>query len=309
MPDRTDTLTTVPLAVGCWSWGDRRTWGYGTRFALADLSAATDVLLAAGVRCFDTAEIYGRGESERILGTLLAARCPQALVSSKFFPYPWRLTRSQFLRAVEGTARRLRRPDVAIYQIHHDGPWPLVRRWLDHLADARRRGLVGAIGTSNLGPGRLRQVARHLADRGERIAVHQTRYNLCDRRAERDGVLRFCREHGITVLAHSPLAQGMLTGRYGPENPPPGRRGRAVPPAALRQMAPVVALLRRYARRLGTTPAACALAWLRHRETVPLAGLHDARQARELTEAIGVRLTPEMARHLDEVTRPWLGAA
>ncbi len=308
MPETQAALAAVPLAVGCWSWGDRRTWGYGSRFHLPDLTAAADVLIAAGVRCFDTAEIYGRGESERILGSVLAGRDARILVSSKFFPYPWRLTRSQFLRAVEGTVRRLRRPHVAIYQIHHDAPWPLTRRWLDHLIHARREGLVKSIGTSNLGLSRLQLVVGYLAERGEQVAVHQTRYNLCDRRAERSGVLRFCAERGITVLAHSPLAQGLLAGEYSADNPPPGRRGRLVSREALRQMEPVVTLLRRYAKQLDTTPAAISLAWLRRQNTVPLVGVHDARQAKELTDGIGLRLTPAMERHLDAVTRPWLEA-
>ena len=309
MAERTDATTfrtavaTAPLVAGCWSWGDTRTWGYPARFGDADLAAAVDALAEGGVRCFDTAEVYGRGRSERLLGNLLAGQ--DAAVSSKFFPYPWRLTSGQFRRALEAGLRRLRRDRVQLYQLHHEVPAPLARRWAAHLAAARRDGLVEALGTSNLSVRALRATAAALAEHGERITAHQARYNLCDRRVERSGVAEFCRDNGIVLLAHSALGQGLLSGRYRAGTPMPGRR--PLPEQVLRQAGPVLDLLARYAERLDRTPAAVALAWLRHQGAVPIVGVHNGQQARDAVAALTVTPTDGMLRRLDAVTRPWQG--
>jgi aryl-alcohol dehydrogenase-like predicted oxidoreductase len=307
MPDVLDRLITAPIVAGCWSWGDQRTWGYGRRFSLADLRDAAEVLLGAGISCFDTAEIYGHGESERIVGLLLGGPQTATLVSTKFFPFPWRLTRRQFVRALRGSLARLGRGQVDIYQIHHEVPWPLMRQWLGHLVHARREGLLTAIGTSNLSLASLRKTAGYLAAHGERVAAHQARYNLCDRRVERDEVFSFCRGHGIVFLAHSPLSQGLLCGKYSENNPPPGTRGSRISKAALRQIGQVNTLTARFGDKLGISPAGVALAWLRHRGAVPLVGVHDAHQARDVVTSSGARLTPAMDRHLCAVTQPWRG--
>jgi aryl-alcohol dehydrogenase-like predicted oxidoreductase len=308
MAERMETTTftaevsSVPLVAGCWSWGNRRTWGYAKRFGDADLRAAVEALGAHGVRCYDTAEVYSRGHAERLLGELAGAA---AVVSTKFFPYPWRLTRSQFLRAVERGNRRLRMDRVHLYQLHHEPPAQLLRRFAGHLAAARRAGLVESVGTSNLSSDGLRATVAALAEHGERVSAHQTRYNLCDRRVERDGVAELCRTEDIVLLAHSALGQGLLSGRYRAGDAMPDRR--PLNDQVLRQADPVIQLLIRYADRLATTPAAVALAWLRHRGAVPIVGVHDRRQAEEIAQGLGVALTDKMAQRLDAVTLPWRG--
>lgn len=293
-----------PLIVGCWSWGDERTWGYRSRFGDDDLRAAVRALDAAGLRWFDTAEVYGRGRSERLLGDL-TADLPGAAVSTKFFPYPWRLTGSGFRRGLASALRRLRRDRVELYQAHHEVPAPLARRWAGHLAAARRDGLVGAIGTSNLSAPALRAFSDALAEHGERVTAHQTRYNLCDRRVERHGVVELCRERGITLLAHSALAQGLLSGRYRAGAPMTGRR--PIPDPVLAQTAPLLALLDRVADRLDATPAAVALAWLRHRGATPVVGVHDRAQAEDAAVAARLVLPGSAAAALDKVSAPWRG--
>ena len=298
------TFPATPVVVGCWSWGDTRTWGYGTRFGHADLRAAVETLTSAGLYWFDTAEVYAGGQSERLLGELLAGRTDVA-VSTKFFPYPWRLGVGAFRRALLAGLRRLRRDRVQLYQIHHEVPRPLARHWASCLAAARREGLVEAIGTSNLSAVGLHTMIDALARHGERVAAHQTRYNLCDRRVERHGVPELCRANGITLLAHSALGQGLLSGRYRAGRPMPGRR--ALPEPGLRQAEPVLKLLDRYADRLGTTPASVALAWLRRHGATPIVGVHDAAQAKDLAAGVGVVLPDGIASRLDVVTEPWQG--
>lgn len=298
----TAEVAQIPVVAGCWSWGNRRTWGYGTRFGDTDVRAAVETLTEHGVRCYDTAEVYSGGRAERLLGDCAGGA---AIVSTKFFPYPWRLTRGQFLRAVERGNRRLRIDRAHLYQVHHEPPRPLLRRLAGHLAAARRAGLVESVGTSNLSSDGLRATVAALAEHGERVSAHQARYNLCDRRVERDGVADLCRAEGIVLLAHSALGQGLLSGRYRAGDAMTGRR--PLNEQVLRQADPVIQLLIRYADRLATSPAAVALAWLRHQGAVPIVGVHDRRQAQEAAQGLGVTLTDKMALRLDAVTRPWRG--
>ncbi|MFH0244290.1 aldo/keto reductase [Streptomyces sp. HK10] len=296
-------LATAPLVAGCWSWGDRRTWGYGERFGDDELREVVAELTTVDAAYFDTAEIYGRGASERLLGRL----APDAAVSGKFFPYPWRCTYGQFARALHASLRRLRRPRMSLYQIHHDVPGALLKRWTDHLARARREGLIEQIGTSNLPPVTLAAVADRLAAQGEQVAAHQVRYNLCDRRVESDGTLELCRDRGIIVLAHSALGQGLLGGNYRPGHQPLGRRARHLTEPLLRQTQPVRDLLTRFGGRYGVSPAAVALSWLRGQGVVPVVGLRDGRQAREALAGCALRLPEDVRSTLDTVTAPWRG--
>lgn len=297
------------LVIGCWSWGERRTWGYGERFGSNSLRAAVETLAEAGPVCFDTAESYARGASERLVGELAAKTAVDCRISTKFFPYPWRVTYGQFAHAIERSLRRLRRSRIDLYQIHHDVPAPLLDVWTGYLVRARRAGLIEAIGTSNLSRASLRRVAERVAAEGESVHAHQARYNLCDRRIEVNGVQDLCRRMGIVLLAHGPLGQGLLSGKYTAEHPPAGRRARHLTPELLRQTQPVRDLLRHFADRLPATVPAVALAWIRSRGAVPIVGVHDAQQAREARAGAEITLTPAMRRSLDAVTEPWRRAA
>ncbi|MGH2368394.1 MAG: aldo/keto reductase, partial [Chloroflexota bacterium] len=213
-----------PLGVGTWAWGDRLFWGYGRGYGDADLQAAFQGSLGAGVTLFDTAEIYGRGQSERLLGRFCHAiardQVPQPVVATKFFPFPWRLRRQDLLRALRGSLQRLGLERVDLYQMH----WPYapvpIETWMDALADAVEAGLARAVGVSNYNVKQLRRAHAALARRGVPLASNQVQYSLLHRRPERDGVAQACRDLGVTLIAYSPLELGLLTGKYTPDTPP-----------------------------------------------------------------------------------------
>lgn len=128
-------------------------------------------------------------------------------------------------------------------------------------------------------------------------------YSLLHRKPEQNGVLATCQELGITLIAYSPLAQGLLTGKYSPENPPPGLRGLRYGRRRLRAIAPLLRLLQSIGEAHGgKTPAQVALNWLICKGAVPIPGAKDARQARENAGALGWRLTPEEVERLDQVS-------
>ncbi len=167
----------APLGVGCWAWGDRVVWGYGREYGEPEVEAAFVASRSAGLTLFDTAEIYGFGRSESILGRL-AGPAEKVVLASKFFPYPWRLTRGAFWRALKASLRRLGRSAVDLYQIH----WPsrLVpnRVWIEEMANAVDEGLVRAVGVSNFSVRQMEEAHQALARRGIPLASNQVEYSL-----------------------------------------------------------------------------------------------------------------------------------
>ena len=100
-------LAVSRIGAGIWQWGGRFYWGYGRQYDDNDLATAFSACIEHGINWFDTAELYGRGRSERILGQLVNRPTLKPLVATKFFPYPWRLHRSSLRRALKASLRRL----------------------------------------------------------------------------------------------------------------------------------------------------------------------------------------------------------
>ncbi len=278
-----------PMGLGTWQWGDYFIWRYGKGYQDADLHEAFQVSLKAGINFFDTAEIYGRGRSERLLGRFLPEAAEPVVVATKFMPLPWRLRKGALRSALKASLGRLGLERVDLYQIH----WPFrpraVEVWAGALADAVEAGLVRAVGVSNYSAGQMARAYEVLARRGVPLASNQVEYNLINRRVERNGVLERCRELGVTLIAYSPLAKGLLSGRYTPENPPPGLRRRLYHPTDLAAIQPLI----RRMRETGRPPCQVALNWLISQGAVPIPGAKNARQAADNAAALGWRLTPE----------------
>jgi aryl-alcohol dehydrogenase-like predicted oxidoreductase len=289
------------LGVGTWAWGDRVTWGYGRDFGEAEAQAAFGAAVSAGVRLFDTAEIYGGGTSERLVGRFARAADQSVVVATKFFPYPWRvLVRGSLLGALRASLQRLGLEHVDLYQIHW--PLPLVNSvWADELAEAVHAGLARAVGVSNFPVRDLRRMDRALERRGVRLSSNQVHYSLLHRAPEQNGVLAVCRQLDVRVIAYSPLAMGLLGGRYSPEHPPPGRR-RLQMFRELGRAWRVLPLLRELGERHGRSPAQVALNWLICHGAVPIPGAKSAEQARQNAGALGWRITPDEVERLDRAT-------
>jgi aryl-alcohol dehydrogenase-like predicted oxidoreductase len=296
---KTDVRVT-PLGVGTWQWGDSRMWGYGKGYAENEIRTAFDASLAAGINFFDTAEIYGQGRSERFLGRFIGSNGSRPMVATKFMPFPWRLGKGALMAALRKSLARLGLAQVDLYQIH----WPMAPRpvefWADALADAVAAGLTKAVGVSNYNADQTRRAHAVLAQRGVPLASNQVEYSLLHRDPERNGLLQTCQELGVTLIAYSPLAKGMLTGKYTPENPPPGLRGRRYRGELLAGIQPLIGLLREIGQaRGGRTPSQIALNWAINRGAIPIPGAKNARQAQDNAGALGWRLTPDEVAALD----------
>lgn len=272
--------------------------------------------LAAGVTWFDTAEMYGRGRSERALAAALraAGREPgDVVVATKWLP-TGRFA-GNIPRSIEHRLRALDPYPIDLYQIHEPfSSLSSMPAQLRAMATVLRAGRIRAVGVSNFDGRRLRAAHRVLRDEGIALASNQVQINLVHRAIEDNGVLDAARELDIGLIAYSPLAGGLLTGRYhgAPDEVAamrPGRRytGRGTFSAAgLARTQPLITELRAIAEEYDATPGQVALSWLvrYYGDTVvAIPGASKPRHAAEAAGAMRIRLTGGELARLDQLSR------
>ena len=305
------TDVSVPrLGVGTWAWGDKSTWGmgsYDTDLTRDSIRAAWDASVDAGVTLFDTAEVYGGGESERIIGSLLGDdpdRAARAVIATKFMPSPWKLNvRTALLSSLRASLGRLRLDSVDLYQIH--GPVSLRSHaaLAAALAAAHGEGLVKAVGVSNYSIKETRSMSRALGTHGLALATNQIEFSLLRRAPETSGLLAACADLGVIPLAYSPIGQGRLTGKYSAAHPPPGKRNFSNHPMEV--VDGIVAELRRIGdEHGGKLPSQVALNWVMAKGAVPIPGAKNRHQAEENAGALGWELDGDQMARLDRAALP-----
>jgi aryl-alcohol dehydrogenase-like predicted oxidoreductase len=297
------------IGLGTWQFGSRE-WGYGQPYAEREAHAIVGRALELGVTLFDTAEIYGFGRSERILGDALGESLESVFLATKILPVlPVAPIVEQ--RAV-ASANRLGARRLDLYQVHQ--PNPVVRDGtiMRGMRALQRVGLVGEVGVSNYSLPRWRAAEDAL---GSPVLTNQVRYSLVDRSPERD-LLPFAESHGRAVIAYSPLAQGLLSGRYHRASRPANRVRAANPlflPENLERAGDLIAALRQVADAHSATPAQIALAWvIRHRSVVAIPGASSVGQLESNVAAAEIDLTDDEAQALQAASdrfRPIVGRA
>ncbi|WP_437620392.1 aldo/keto reductase [Sorangium sp. So ce1151] len=302
-----------PLGIGAGSWGQPR-WGFGQSYGRAEVVEAFEASVRGGVTFFDTAEVYGDGASERFLGELrVTHRAEGVVLATKYAPKVLtlrpRLTRGAFRRALAASLERLGVERVALYQIHWQSPIPPVSSLMEAMAEAVAEGKIQAVGVSNYDAKHLRIAHEALGKRGIPLASNQVAYSLLNRTAETNGVMAACRELGVSLIAHTPLAQGLLSGKYRPGALPSGPRPptRIFEPANVAAAVPVVGLLAEIGRgHGGKSPEQVALNWLMQQPGVlPIPGAKNGAQARSNVGALGWSLTKEEIATIDAATARW----
>jgi aryl-alcohol dehydrogenase-like predicted oxidoreductase len=297
-------FTSPRWASASGSGGDSLSWGYGRSYSEGDIRGAFEASLASGIDFFDTAEVYGRGESERLLGRLLRESGRTVTVASKFFPFPWRLTRGTLSRALEHSLRRLGLESIDLYQIHSPLPPVPIETRLAGLPDTFDRKLIRAAGISNYNTDQTRRAHAALGTRGIPLASNQVSFSLLDRRPETSGLHEACRDLNVTLIAYSPLAQGLLTGKYTLQHRPGGIRALRGFRASYDSIGRLIDLMREIGAGHGAkTPAQVALNWVICKGAVPIPGAKNARQAEENAGAAGWRLAPEEIAALDAASQ------
>lgn len=307
-----DGPSVTPLCIGTWAWGDKLFWNYGSDYDDKQLREAFQAALETGTTFFDTAEVYGFGQSEEFLGQFMQQTDKPVQIATKFGPAPWRFTSQSVADALTASLKRLRLDRVTLYQVH----WPFTflmsqETLINALADEVKRGRIEAVGVSNYSAEQMRQAHQILADRGVKLASNQVRYSLITRQIESNGIFDTARQLGVTILAYSPLAQGLLTGKYTPhssEKPTGARRlDTRFGKEGLQKIAPVISLLRQLGEKHDRTVAQVALNWLiAQGNVVAIAGAKTAAQVRQNAGALGWKLSDDEIVQLEQVTRPGL---
>ncbi len=303
---RTDMQVST-IALGCWPFAGGDVWG---RQEDTDSIAAVHAALDAGINFFDTAEGYGSGRSEEALGRGLKGRRHRALIATKVGPD--NLAADNVISACERSLRALETDYIDLYQIH----WP---NWDAPLAETvgaletlRTAGKIRAYGVCNFAA----QDLAEMISLGQCV-TDQLPYSLAWRGIER-AVLPLCQENDIGVICYSPLAQGVLSGRYAsvddvPEGLARTRHYRGERPMAAHSEAgheeelfTAVAEVRRIAAELGEPMAAVSLAWARQQAGVTslLVGARNADEVRRNLPSVELTLTEDVLQKLDRVTEP-----
>lgn len=299
------------LGIGTWAWGDQLFWNYGRDYGVTQVQEAFEATLDTGISFFDTAEVYGLGESEKLLGRFMKELGRPTQIATKYFPLPWRFTAQSVSDALTESLKRLQVERVELYQVHMPFTFLMSQETLmNALADEVKRGRISAIGVSNYSADQMREAHGYLAQRGVPLAVNQVQYSLLGRKIESNGILNTARQLGVTILAYSPLAQGLLTGKYTADQYVEPSGARRLDPrfskSGLEKIAPVLNLLRQLGEKYNRTPAQVALNWLVAQGVIPIPGAKTAQQAQQNAGALGWNLTQEDVAQLDQVTRSWL---
>jgi aryl-alcohol dehydrogenase-like predicted oxidoreductase len=298
-------LRITSLGLGVWQWGDTMMWGYRKQYGDGDLKPAYDATLAAGINFIDTAEIYGRGRSETLLGQFVRETNSRdrVVLATKFAPFPWRLSGGQLLKALRASLNRLSLSQVDLYQIHFPMPPTSIDTWMNAMADAVQHGLIRAVGVSNYNVAQTKRAHAALAKRGIPLASNQVEYSLLQRNPETSGLVDVCRELGVTIIAYSPIGKGMLSGKYTPDRLPPGPRNRLYNRQYLTKVQPLIGLLKEIGQgRGGKTPSQVSLNWLICKSAVPIPGAKNLQQAQDNFGALGWRLMDDEMKALDKVS-------
>ena len=302
METSTRFLHATEIGVGAWAWGDKIIWNYGGSYTNEDVRGAFNISLEKGVTLVDTAEVYGRGRSERLIGEFLKETEVPVLLATKFMPFPWRFRKKALLRSLRRSLERLDVEAVDLYQIHWPIPPISIETWMNELAIAVQEGLTRTVGVSNYDQSQMLQAYSALARHDIPLASNQVEYHLLDRRAEKSGLLARCHELDIRLIAYSPLGMGLLTGKYTVDSPPPGMRGRRFS-RILPKLPPLLKLMTQIGQdHSGKSNAQIALNWLICKGTMPIPGAKNAKQAEANAGALGWRLTEDQVAALDEAS-------
>lgn len=294
-------ITITPIIFGTWQAGKNGWVGIEDSEIIHAMKAAFD----AGITTFDTAEIYGDGYSEQLVGQALSDIRDRVIYATKVFPN--HLEYQQVIEACNGSLKRLQTDYIDLYQIH----WPAgsfknkvvpIEETMRALNDLKQQGKIRAIGVSNFSKTQLEEAAQY-----GQIDSLQPPYSLFWRHVEQD-LMPYCLEHGVSIIAYSSLAQGLLTGKFAPNHQFADgdirAKNKLFQGENYQRAQEALAQLRPIAERHSCTLAQLALAWLiTQPNTSAIVGARNAEQAVQNARAAEVLLTEDELAEIDTIGR------
>lgn len=293
------------ICMGCWAIVGDKAWGPQKESdSIRALHTAVDV----GINFFDTAELYGDGYSEEILGKAFSRQREEVIIASKVNPE--HLSREKVIKSCEDSLRRLKTDYIDIYHIHFPNYEVPISETLEALEKLQNEGKIRVIGVSNFGGKDLQELLTY-----GRVEVDQLPYNLLWRAIEYE-ILPFCIQNDIGITCYSPLSQGLLTGKFCSPDEVPVGRARTRHFSGKRPMArheeggaesetfTTIKTIYHIAKEINVPMVEIALAWLLTREEVisVIAGARNSKQVRENSRATDLELSPDIVAKLTNAT-------
>lgn len=286
------------IGIGTWQWGSRE-WGWNRTYRKKDVLEAFDRAIELGINFVDTAEMYGRGTSEKIIGEAIKAHRNEVVVATKVSP--WNLSYGRVLKAAEHSLTRLGVDVIDLYQIHWPNRIIPIRNTMKAMKRLVNDGKVRLVGVSNFKLERFKAAKEAFAPL--ELASNQVRYNLLDRDIE-NNLLPYASTEKMSIIAYSPLAQGLLTGRYSLKDKPQSfvqKVNFRFSPRNLRRLTEFVRVLCEVAGAHGKTPSQAALNWLIGKENViAIPGVKKADHVIDDIGAMDWRLTKDEVETLEK---------
>ena len=304
-------IEVTPIGLGCWQFASGITSSlFWKSPPQSEVDRIVKTALERGINLFDTAELYGWGRSEKALSTALtnAGKVDgEVVIATKWTPL-FR-TAGSITKTIANREGYLAPFRIDLYQIHRPMALATVQAQMNAMADLIEEGKIRAVGVSNFHEGQMRKSHRTLAERGLPLATNQVRFNLLDRRIERDGVLNAAKELDVTVIAYSPLAQGLLTGKFH-KNPELVSRLPFIRRMQVRRMIqksrPLIEMLNDIASSYGCNTSEVALSWVINYHGDSIVAIPGATKKEHVLQNIGamtLKLSRDEMSKLDSLSR------
>lgn len=308
---QTDLLLS-PLGLGTWQFS-KGTGVVGKFWGSLDDQLTEDIIktsLDGGINWFDTAEVYGGGESEKILAkalTNIGATAQDARIATKW--WPMFRTANSITKTIDTRKEALENRPIDLYQIHQPYSLSSVDKQIKAMIELVENGHIKHVGVSNFSAAAMVNSHRILTENGLTLASNQVKYSLLDRRIEENGTLDRAKDLGISIIAYSPLEQGLLTGKFH-DNPAlirdakgPRKLQRKFKESGLAESKPLISLLDAIGEKYNVSASQVALNWTiqYHGETVfAIPGATKVHHAQDNVGALTFKLD---ASELEEISR------
>ena len=291
------------IALGTWAWGAGAFGGdavYGVSTNEENLKPVFEAAMNVGLNLWDTATVYGMGESERILGSFVqTVKRENILVSTKFTPQLAEMYDNSVEKMANASMERMGIDYIDMYWIHN----PMdVNRWTPGLIPLLKSGKVKKVGVSNHNIEEIRCANEILGEEGFKVSAVQNHYSLLYRSSEKGGVLDYCKENGIQFWSYMVLEQGALSGKYDTAHPFPEGSDRANAYGdSLAEIEELNKALEKIAEEHGVKVAQLPIAWAIAKGTLPIVGATKTHHVEDAAEAVDIELSADEIKTMEDL--------
>lgn len=306
-------LMISPVGLGCWQFSKQNNMAGKFWPNIEDdlISQMVKISLEGGINWFDTAEVYGNGASEKTLASSLKAigkKPGEIILATKWWPM-FRFA-SNILKTIDQRIEALAPYPIDLYQVHQPWGFSNTKAEMEAMARLVKEHKIRYVGVSNFSALQMKIAWEVLQKHNIHLVSNQVRYNLLDRKIESNGILQTAKELGITIIAYSPLAQGLVTGKFhdNPEllkNIGMRKHSSQFKPNGLGKSRPVIKAIRELAVKYNVTPSQIALNWLINAQgetVVAIPGATKESHAKENAGTLTFKLTDEDLSILDKMS-------